>query len=240
MDPLFRPLSPPTFCGRQEEDPEEWLEAYEKLARDNQWSEEDMRLDFDLYLDGAAAAWYSQLEATKSVPKTWNDMEKDADSTSETTDVGLRTLFLNRFKSPYNRRMQLSKLCHRHQGRNECVFDYCYDVIQLCRTVDQKMTEKRKLEHLFCGLKPSLVEKLWSVEVSSCEEFLREAEKCQDLETGNESQRDEPMTSHDEAPGGSKNEKDQLIRIMHQILAVEKTVSELKREVSALIEKTKK
>lgn len=130
MNALFRPHSPPLFCGKQEEDPVEWLEIYEKIARENQWTDDDMRLDFDIYLDGAAGKWYSHLEATKSLPDTWQDVENDCTtrkegSETEKTTLGLRNLFLKKFKPPNYERLCLFKLFRRVQGKDECVFDYC-------------------------------------------------------------------------------------------------------------------
>ncbi|KAK4006355.1 hypothetical protein OUZ56_011509 [Daphnia magna] len=51
------------------------------------------------------------------------------------------------------------------------------DVVQ----VDPNMSEATKLAHLWRGLKPSLLEKLWSLKPNSCDEFLQEIKRYQEM-----------------------------------------------------------
>ncbi|KZS01073.1 Uncharacterized protein APZ42_002379, partial [Daphnia magna] len=44
-------------------------------------------------------------------------------------------------------------------------------VLDLCRRVDPNMGEAVKLGHLWRGLKPSVLKKLWSLKPGTCEEF---------------------------------------------------------------------
>lgn len=43
------------------------------------------------------------------------------------------------------------------------------------------MTEATKLAHLWRGLKPSVVEKLWSLKPTTCDELLREVKRYQEI-----------------------------------------------------------
>ena len=52
--------------------------------------------------------------------------------------------------------------------------EFFYDVLDLCGKVDPNMAEPVKLQHLWRGLKPSLVEKFWSMKPATTDEFLAE------------------------------------------------------------------
>ena len=53
--------------------------------------------------------------------------------------------------------------------------EYYYDIVNLCRLGDPQMSEARKLGHLFDGLRPTLVERIWMTQPKTCEEFLTAA-----------------------------------------------------------------
>ncbi|KZR95466.1 Uncharacterized protein APZ42_010812, partial [Daphnia magna] len=76
---------------------------------------------------------------------------------------GLRTRFLTEFQSQHYSRYQEARLRQRKQGIEESGIEYFYDVIDLCRKVDPGMTEEAKVDYLFRGLKPTLLEKIWIV-----------------------------------------------------------------------------
>ena len=52
--------------------------------------------------------------------------------------------------------------------------EFFYDVLDLCGKVDPNMVETVKLQHLWRGLEPSLVEKFWSMKPAETDEFLTE------------------------------------------------------------------
>jgi hypothetical protein len=54
-------------------------------------------------------------------------------------------------------------------------------MLDLCRKVDPNISEAAKLSHMWRGLKPSLTEKLWSLKPASCDEFLREVRRYQEM-----------------------------------------------------------
>jgi hypothetical protein len=69
----------------------------------------------------------------------------------------------------------------RKQGPEESTIEFIYDILDLCRKVDPNMSEAAKLSHMWRGLKPSLTEKLWSLKPASCDEFLREVRRYQEM-----------------------------------------------------------
>lgn len=88
--------------------------------------------------------------------------------------MGLRSLFFKEFQPEGYGRCQESKLRNRQQQTNESATEYYYDVMDLCRSIDPNMSEVVKLDHLFRGLKKSLLEKTWVKKPQTCASFLAE------------------------------------------------------------------
>lgn len=72
------------------------------------------------------------------------------------------------------------------------------------------MSEKRKVEHLFRGLRPDLKEKLWHLRPKKCTDFLRGAQDYYEL-TGRPSERSNDWTVAVTHCDGSKQEIDREI-----------------------------
>jgi hypothetical protein len=88
---------------------------------------------------------------------------------------GLRTVFSKEFLKQGQARHNEARLRKRRQGMNESALEYYYDIVNLCRLVDPQMSEARKMGHLFDGLRPTLVERIWMTQPKTCEEFLTAA-----------------------------------------------------------------
>ena len=87
---------------------------------------------------------------------------------------GLRSTFLNEFQPERFGGFQETKLRNRKQGPTESGMDYYYDVVNLCRLIDVNMPESMKLSHLFRGLQPDLMKKIWIKRPPTCAQFLSE------------------------------------------------------------------
>jgi hypothetical protein len=87
---------------------------------------------------------------------------------------------LKEFQQQNYRLFQETRLRNRVQGIEEATTNYYYDVIDLCRVVDPTMSEATKVDYLFGGLRPSLVEKLYPLQPKTCEEFLEAAKRFTD------------------------------------------------------------
>jgi hypothetical protein len=166
--------APPAFSGKQREDAADWMELYETTAEYNRWGETEKRANFGMYLDGPARKWFQCLNP----PALWVDTAavSAVGGAARTAVVeGLRTVFLNEFLKQGHARHNEARLRKRRQGINEPAVEYYYDVVNLCRLIDPQMAEARKLGHLFDGLRPTLIEKIWMTQPKICEEFLTAA-----------------------------------------------------------------
>ena len=77
----------------------------------------------------------------------------------------------------YNKLFQETRLRNRVQCIEEPITNYKYDIIDLCRVVDSTMAEETKVDYLFEGLRPSLVQKLYSLQSKTSEAFLEAAKR---------------------------------------------------------------
>ncbi|CAF4463917.1 unnamed protein product, partial [Didymodactylos carnosus] len=88
-------------------------------------------------------------------------------------------IFLQRLRATYSspaaKQIASQKLRTRKQGWNESVTAYYTDIIRLCKTVDDKMTDASKLDHLQQGLKPSLIKEVLRQKPATPSEFLEHA-----------------------------------------------------------------
>ena len=177
--------SPPVFYGKEGEDPVAWVERYEKVARYNRWTDEDLKDNFEMFLDGAARKWYACREDADKIPERWSNpadpASEDEDDSENEEELGLRELFLKEFTPADYRSYYENKLRDRRQGSDETVTDYYYDMLDLCRIVNRSMREREKIDHLFRGLRPELIEKLWGLRPKTYAEFLRQAQSYQEM-----------------------------------------------------------
>lgn len=164
--------TPPTFTGRDGEDVVSWIHRYEKVGRYNRWSENELRDHIELSLEGAAGKWYACMKATGNLPNAWSDVQ------GPPVVRGIKsTLF-----TPVNYvRHNEAKLRARKQGIKESTLEYYYDVLDLCRRVNARMAEATKLAYLWQGLRPSVLEQLWSLKPTNCDEFLQEVKRFQEM-----------------------------------------------------------
>ena len=170
-------VSPPKFRAGQDEDALEWLERYEATGAYNQWQNDDLATNFGMYLEGAARKWF----VCTTLPNDWGDTpaapgipaQNGQPAVNPTPIIhGLRSRFLQEFQEENYALFQEAKLRNRVQGLEEPTTSYYYDVIDLCRSVNPTMPEAQKLENLFRGLRPTLLEKIYPLRPKTCVEFL--------------------------------------------------------------------
>lgn len=139
-----RAKDPPTFEGKPEDDVVVWLEGYQDTADFNLWSPEESLRQVRWALTGFEKNWYRNLQPQPATFPQFSQVIRAA------------------FKHPAYDSGVASQLRNRKQGIDESPVMYCFDKLNLCNRVDPRMTEGVKLDHLIQGMKPTLVEKLYS------------------------------------------------------------------------------
>ncbi|KAI9555916.1 hypothetical protein GHT06_018446 [Daphnia sinensis] len=164
-------ISPRTFRGSLDEDARQWMERYETISAHNGWGDAEKRNNFSMYLDDTARNWF----LCARVPNDWDDTaaQPAAGGNPATPAVtGLRSMFLKEFQPDNYGLFQETRLRSRTQGMDEPTVRYYYEILNLCRLVDPNMLEAHRLEHLFRGLRPALLRKIYPMKPKTCEEFL--------------------------------------------------------------------
>lgn len=186
----FQP--PPKFAGTGGEDAVGWLHRYERIGRYNKWDDEDLLGNLEMSLEGAALKWFTCLDAAGLVPARWEDQ---AGAGAGPRVRGLKSVFLAQFTPADYARFNEDRLRSRKQGGEEPTTEYYYDILDLCRRVNPTMGERAKIQHLFRGLRPNILEKMWTLKPTTCEDFLAEVKRYQELM--------EPMKSQGGLPLGA-------------------------------------
>jgi hypothetical protein len=164
-------ISPPTFSAKPGENALDWLERYELTGRYNRWDAAEMRANFVMYLEGTARKWF----LFSNVPADWDDQAPVAATAAAAAIpfvAGLRTVFLKEFRQDNFALIQEAKLRKRFQRENEDTSAYYYDVLHMCHLINPAMSQTQQLEHLYNGLRRSLVKKIYPLKPRTCAEFL--------------------------------------------------------------------
>ncbi|KZS17048.1 Uncharacterized protein APZ42_017111 [Daphnia magna] len=157
---LLKFKAPPVFSGKGGEGAADWMDRYEVLADYNRWTDADKRANFGIYLEGPARQWFQCLTPPNgrgdTVARAATQQQAGTPAIS-----GMRSIFIKEFLQDSYAGYQERKLRNRKQRINEPATEYYYEIINLCRLIDPNMSEEAKLHHLYEGLKPTLVEKIW-------------------------------------------------------------------------------
>ena len=128
----------PRFTGYDSEDPELWIDRYERYALQKTWTAAQQASNFPLYLANAASYWY-----------------RDLPLATTTTFSSLKQAFLSKYQPHEGMRwVRLSELADRKQQSSETVEKYLVDIEKLCCQL--KKTQEERMEAFIRGLLPTI------------------------------------------------------------------------------------
>ncbi len=170
--PQVQFFTPTRFHGKDEEDGVEWLQRYEAAGRYNAWTPRELLTNFERYIEGSCRQWYQCLTP---VPIQWEYIPEIAPLIGAAMiprRPQVKTLFEVSFQQENYTLYQEQKLRDKKQERGESATSYYYDVLNLCRKVDQNMAEQTKLNYLYKGLDRGLLRKIYPLQPPTCTDFL--------------------------------------------------------------------
>lgn len=156
----------PNFSGHPSEDVERFLKSIKNITKANDESNNHEILEIVRgKLTQAAGLWFDNNEFSF---QRWSEFE---------------TAFRNRYFSSTMIHRKFDKLKQRKQLSDETVVSYYDDVVNLCREIDPRMSEKMMIQHLISGLDPNFKKEISRHESSmdTLQEFLKYAKIEQDL-----------------------------------------------------------
>lgn len=165
-------VSPRNFDGSTDVD--EYIDHFTFVSKCNNWDDRMQKRRLPVHLKDVAEMWYREffsLGESKDI-NFGNNL-----SITEIFD-GLRSAF-----RPKNyRSINQSALICRHQGLQEPVGTYHYDMLRLCNKMNPKMDEIEKMTHIMRGLRSGLLEKVLVHEPKDCNDLLGKLRSIEEAE----------------------------------------------------------
>ncbi|CAN8002491.1 unnamed protein product [Ixodes pacificus] len=152
-----RPRDPPSFHGFPQEDADDWLEQFERVAAFNRWSSEQKLNHVFFALEDSARTWF---ENQKRLLITWDSFT---------------ACFLEAFSTVLRKERAEVLLQTRLQHPNETVVVFVEEMKRLFRRADPDMAEDKKLRILMRGVKEQLFAGLVRNPPKTIAEFVAEA-----------------------------------------------------------------
>ena len=116
------------------------------------------------FLEGSAKQWFTE---SITAFESWSIFKAE---------------FIHTYSSPVSKQLVLHRLRNRQQRFDEPVIEYYTDIIKLCKIVDPNMTDVSKLDHLYHGLKPSLMREVLRQASNTPSNFLEHAKQEETLD----------------------------------------------------------
>ncbi|CAF4710410.1 unnamed protein product, partial [Rotaria magnacalcarata] len=154
----------PKYSGKPDQDADEWMKDLTATFHMADMTESQALKIISTFLDGHPKQWFIE---NITIFESWNVF---------------KTQFLHIYLSPSSKQLASNRLRTRQQRYDETVIEYYTDVIKLCRLVDTNMTDASKLDHLYHGLKPSLMKDVLRGAPSTPADFLEQARREENLD----------------------------------------------------------
>ena len=126
-------LQPDYFSGLSSQDPEQFLDIFERISQINAWDENIQLSAFPLYLKDIAHTWYLTLSAPDK-----GDLGRLKDAFRKRFVLGPHSWILNQ------------QLAQRKQKPNESLDTYVTDITRLCRRLE--IGDKDAMRYFIDGL----------------------------------------------------------------------------------------
>ena len=159
--------SPPTFSGKSSERPHQFLIRIEQHAHTvNHWNHATLLRGISQFLKDDALEWYCQLYRSDQLPTTWDEFVR---------------LFLSQFFSPLRAAQQDQAWTDCRQQDNETITQFVVRLRSLW--FEQKPEDKESdfIKHLFCKMRPDMLNLMNFSRSSSLQSILAEAEKVEEI-----------------------------------------------------------
>lgn len=152
-----QPREPNCFHGEAFEDVDDWLDHFERVARFNQWNNNNKLHNVYFSLKDGAETWFLNNEASM---RTWEEF---------------REKLLEKFSSTDRCDHAMRLLDSRIQKPNESVAMFAEDMARLFKRADPAMAEAKKLRYLMHGVKEQLFAGLVRNPPQTVQAFIKEA-----------------------------------------------------------------
>ncbi|CAF1371549.1 unnamed protein product [Rotaria sordida] len=154
----------PKYSGKPDQDADEWLKDITATFRMADITEPQALKIIPTFLEGPAKQWFIE---NNTHLESWNTFKAE---------------FIHTYSSPTVKQLASQRLRTRQQRTDEPVIEYYTDVMKLCKIIDPNMTDVSKLDHLYHGLKPSLMKEVLRQAPRTPSEFFDHARREENLD----------------------------------------------------------
>lgn len=179
----------PTFSGKPSERPRQFLLRIAEYTHTvNHWSRATLLQGISQYLKDDALEWYCQLRLTTNAPANWDEFS-------------LR--FLAQFHSPIRAAQQDQAWMDCKQNETETINQFVVRLRSLWLEQKPDEDENDFTKHLFCKMRPDMLNLMNFSRSSSLDNIIIEAQKVEEilyLRTKEQRQRDLQQTKQTNAP----------------------------------------
>jgi hypothetical protein len=149
---------PETFAGTKQEDINQWLIKFIRIAKANEWKEEKYVQHCAVYLHGYASEWLNALETGEKLPTTWVEFEKKLKAEFLPSDFELQNLH------------KIDALKVTTEG----VKPYAIKFKSLLQNI-KSLSEELKIERFLKGLPYNFIEKVYCQNPATLESAIEMA-----------------------------------------------------------------
>ncbi|CAF3344336.1 unnamed protein product [Rotaria sp. Silwood2] len=165
---VYRPteliMAEKTVATLLNQDGDEWMKDLTATFRMAHITESQALKIISIFLEGHPKQWFIE---SITIFESWSVFKAQ---------------FIHTYSSPSSKQLASNRLRTRQQRQDEAVIEYYTDVMKLCKLVDPNMTDVSKLDHLYHGLKSSLMKDVLREAPSTPSGFLEQARREENLD----------------------------------------------------------
>ncbi|CAF1425813.1 unnamed protein product [Adineta ricciae] len=166
---VFLPTSTnaPVFHGKPTDRPWQFLIRIEEYTETvHMWGEDLLLRGISQFLKDTALDWYCQLRSCNCLPRTWAEFKQ---------------AFVKQFNSPIRIAQKIQEWKECKQNQDETMNEFIIRLRALWIEQFPLETETDLIKHLFCKMRPDILNIMGCPKINSLQEILTEAQRVEEI-----------------------------------------------------------
>jgi hypothetical protein len=161
------PTTAPVFCGKSSERAWQFLIRVEEYTETvHMWGEDMLLRGISQFLKETALEWYCQLLSCHYLPRTWTEFKQT---------------FIAQFNSPIRLAQQQQQWNECRQNNDETINEFIIRLRAIWVEQFPQETEADLVKHLFCKMRPDMLNIMGCPRNASLQETLLEAQRVEEI-----------------------------------------------------------
>ncbi len=164
---LSAPTNAPVFHGKPTERPSQFLIRVEEYTETvHMWGEDMLLRGISQFLKDTALEWYCQLRSCHYLPRTWTEFKQT---------------FVKQFNSPIRIAQKKQQWKECKQNKDETINEFIVRLRALWGEQYPQETEADLIQHLFCKMRPDMLNIMSCPRNACLQEILSEAQRVEEI-----------------------------------------------------------